>query len=161
MKRLLTILILATTAVMALPAMAYDAFTPVTNVCPTCTQPPADVVTMSDGAKLRCKIISENTNFYVGYANGEVRMLPKTEVQKIEWQSGQPPMNLKTFDQIVLNNGHVLSGTIVEDKNSPPLFQIKLSEVDVTIMVNKDQIKQLFRAGEEKAVEIPQPKASQ
>ena len=154
MKRLTMALFALTLTATATQAVAFDNFTEVTNVCPTCTQPPADVVTLNDGAKIAGKVIAENTAFYVFLRFGEVRAIQKREVQTIDWQTGSKPLNLTSYDQILLKSGHVISGTILEDKVKPALLQIRVSENDVTILVFKSEVAQLFRSGSEAQVKL-------
>jgi hypothetical protein len=131
--------------------LAYTPFTVVNNVCPSCTQPKTDVATMSDGSKVAGQVIGENNSFYVMLRFGEVRALPKMEVQAIEFANGSKPANLASFDQILLKNGHVLSGSVTEDKDAPALFQIKASHGDMTFVVFKSEVSKLYRAGLESA----------
>jgi hypothetical protein len=128
-------------------AMAYTPFTVVNNVCPKCTQPKADVATMSDGAKVAGQIIGENNVFYVMLRFGELRILPKNEVQVVEFANGAKPSNLSSHDQILLKSGHVISGTITEDKDLPALFQVKASHGDMTFVVFKSEVSKVYRAG--------------
>lgn len=128
-------------------AAAYTPFTVVNNVCPSCTQPKSDVATMSDGSKISGQIIGENNAFYVMFRFGEVRALAKNEVQAIEFANGVKPSNLSSGDQIVLKNGHVLNGSITEDKESPALFQLKASNGDMTFVVFKSEVSKVYRSG--------------
>ena len=146
MKHIL-IAMFALSAFVAVDAVAYTPFTVVNNVCPTCTQPKADVATMSDGTKIAGQIIGENNVFYVMLRFGEVRALPKNEVQAIEFSQGSKPSNLSSRDQIVLKSGHVLNGTISEDKEAPALFQLKASNGDMTFVVFKSEVSKVYRAG--------------
>lgn len=146
MKKLILVMI-SMSVWLAADVFAYTPFTAVNNVCPDCPQPKADIATMSDGAKIAGQIIGENNAFYVMLRFGEVRVLGKNEVQMIEFANGAKPSNLSSFDQILLKSGHVLNGTITEDKDKPALFQLKSSHGDMTFVAFKSEVSKVYRAG--------------
>lgn len=146
------LVVFAATLLVAGTAAAYTPFTSVNNVCPTCTQPKADVLTTNDGATIRGSVLAENSSFYVFFRYGEIRAIPKNEVQKIEWANGTKPGGLTNFDQIVLKSGHVMSGTIVDNKEKPALFQIKSSKGELTYVVFKSQVAKIFKSGSESSL---------
>lgn len=159
-KSFTSVCVAVSIAFVASSAGAFEDFATVTNVCPTCEQQAADKLILADGRTLRCVVLAENTDFYVVRRYGENRAVPKSEVTRIEWQSGSKPLNLGASDQILLKNGHVLSGEIVEEKDAPPIFQIKPSGSDFTIMVAKDQVRKLYRKGSEVEVKIVERKVN-
>lgn len=139
----------------ALPAFAFEPFTSVTNVCPTCEQDPADVVTLNDGQQIRGKVVGENPSFYVVVRYNEARAIPRGEVQGIEWESGSKPPSVTGSDQILMKNGVVFSGTIVEDKDRPALFQLKSNWTDQSYIVFKNQVKEAYRSGTKVDITVP------
>jgi len=140
-------LMLAATLVAALSSFAFTPFTPVNNVCPECDQPAADVVTLTSGDTVRAQVVGENPSFYVVVRYGEARAIPRGEVRGIEWASGSKPPNVSSSDQILLRNGVVFAGNIVEDKTKPPLLQIKSNWTDQTYVVFKAQVQEAYRSG--------------
>ncbi|QDG54309.1 hypothetical protein FIV42_27255 [Persicimonas caeni] len=133
----------------AASAADFVPFSKVENVCPDCKKPKADVISMSNGSTIRGTVVAENTDFYTVVRYGEVRAVPRSSVQSIAWADGSKPSSLLDKDQIVLNNGHVLSGTIVDEKDEPAFFQIKSSFSDYTYMVTKSQVKKAYKGGSE------------
>ena len=132
----------------ALPALAFSPpFTVVTNVCDTCEQEPADVVTLTSGQKIRGKVVGENPSFYTVVRYTEARAIPRSEVQGIKWANGSKPPAVSSSDQILLHNGVVFSGTIVENKTKPALIQLKSSYLNQTYIVFKSQIAEAYRSG--------------
>lgn len=143
MKRTLTA---CSIAVLAIFTMGFTPFTPVTNVCATCKQTPADIVTVG-AEKIRGKVVGENPAFYVVVRNNEARAIPRSEVQGIEWASGSKPPSVTSADQILLKNGVVFSGSIVEDKDKPALFQLKSNWTDQTYVIFKSEVQEAYRSG--------------
>lgn len=130
-------------------AADFIPFSKVENVCTDCKQPKADVISMSNGTAIRGTVVAENSDFYTVVRYGEVRAIPRSSVQSIAWADGAKPSSLLDKDQIVLTNGHVLSGTIVDEKDEPALFQIKSSFSDYTYMVTKSQVQKAYKSGSE------------
>lgn len=128
-------------------AFSFEPFAEVQNVCPECTPRKSDALTTNDGTVVRGQVIAENSEAYIFYRFGEVRSIPKNQVQNVEWAEGSKPGGLSNPDQIILKDGHVLSGTIVDDKDKPAIFQIKLSHHDQTVVVFKSQVQTLFKGG--------------
>ncbi len=144
MKRTLSIAAILSASVFL---VGFTPFTPVNNVCTTCTQAPSDVLTMNSGEELRVRIVGENPSFYVAVRNGESRAIPRNEVRGVKWANGSIPPDIAGADQILLNNGFVFSGKIVEDKANPALFQLKSNWTNQTYILFKDQVKEAFRTG--------------
>lgn len=134
-------------------AADFKPFTPVKNVCPECPQPKADELKLNDGQVLRGAVVAENVDFYVFLRYGEVRAIPKSSVASIAWADGSKPAGLDGFEQILLNNGHVLSGSIINDSEKPALFELKASFANVTFRVSKDQVLKAYRNGQAFEVE--------
>lgn len=127
--------------------MAFKPFTDVVDVCSTCPAPKADVLTINDGNRIRGTIIGENTAFYVMLRHHEVRAIPKNQVQAVEYAQGSKPVHVGTQDQVVLKNGHVLNGEIVEDKDKPAHFQVKSSQGDMTLVAFKSEVSKVYKDG--------------
>lgn len=136
-------------------AADFKPFTPVKNVCPECPQPKADEIRTRDGQTLRGTVVAENVDFYVFLRYGEIRAIPKSAVESMEWADGSKPSGLDAYEQVLLKNGHVLSGEIVTDNEKPPLYEVKLSYGDFTIMATKDQVDKVYKNG--KAVDFKRP----
>ncbi len=128
-------------------AYAFPPFTPVKNVCPQCTQQKTDIVTTSDGNKIRGTIVAINPDFYTLVRYSEARAIPRGEVQSVEWANGAKTGGVDSKDQIILKNGTVLTGSIVDDKEKPAVIQLKSSYNGVTYVVFKDQIDKLYKGG--------------
>lgn len=139
-------------------AQEFKPFSTVENVCPECEQPEADVVELSTGDKIRGTVVAENTDFYVVVRYGEVRAVPRGQVQAIEWAGGNKPSGLMSKDQILLPNGHVLSGTITEEKDEPALFKIKSSFNQQTFVVFKEAVETVYKDGQEYSFTMPDKK---
>jgi len=133
----------------AVSAYAFPPFSEVKNVCPSCDQGKADVVTLTDGTKIRGKVVAENTSFYTVVRYTEARAIPRTDVQGIEWANGSKPTDLMKHDQILLKNGVVFSGTITDDKDKPALYQLECDFNDFTYIVFKSQVDKVFKQGQE------------
>jgi hypothetical protein len=142
-----TLIATAIAVSVSLPAFAWTPFTVTTNVCDTCKQEPADVVTLASGGKIRGQVVGENPAFYVVVVFTEARAIPRNEVQGIEWANGTKPAVVSNSDQILLKNGVVFSGTIVDDKTTPPVMQLKSSFLDQTYMVFKAEVQEAYRSG--------------
>lgn len=140
-------LMLAAALVVAFATLGFTPFTPVKNVCPECKQAPSDVVTLSSGETLRAQVIGENPSFYVVVRYGEARAIPRNEVRGIEWASGSKPPNVTSSDHILLKNGVVFAGNIVEDKAKPPLIQLKSNWTDQTYVIFKSEVQEAYRSG--------------
>lgn len=139
-------------------AQDFKPFTKVENVCPDCEQPRADIIELSSGDSIRGTVVAENTDFYVVVRYGEVRAVPRSDVQAIEWAGGNKPSGLMNKDQILLPNGHVLSGTITEEKDEPALFKIKSSFNQQTFVVFKKVVKTAYKDGQAYSFSMPETK---
>jgi hypothetical protein len=127
---------------------SFRPFSDVTNVCPTCEAPPSDVLKLRDGREVRATVVAMNPSFYTVVRFGEVRTVPRGEVQSVTWEKGSQPSGLDNLDQIVLRNGHVLTGSIVVDNDTPAYYQIKSSYMEYTYTVFKTQAARVFRNGQ-------------
>jgi hypothetical protein len=145
--RLAVTVVALSIASMAFPAFAFTPFTPVKNVCPQCTQQKADVITTSDGNKIRGTIVAVNPDFYTMVRYSEARAIPRGEVQSVEWANGTKTAGVDSKDQVVLKNGTVLTGSVVDDKEKPAVIQLKSNYNGVTYVVFKDQIDKFYKGG--------------
>ena len=138
----------------ALPLMAQDTqpFSKVTDVCPTCAKPAQDVLTLGDGTELQARVVAENDDFFVVERHGEVRSVSKSSGMRVAWANSREPVGLSSQDQIVLNNGHILTGSLVEEKDKPALYRLQSSLNTQTYIVFKDQVRSLYKGG--KRVEL-------
>ncbi|MGM0557487.1 MAG: hypothetical protein ACQEVA_13975 [Myxococcota bacterium] len=139
-------------------AQEFEPFSQVENVCPDCEQSKADVVEMSNGDAIRGTVVAENTDFYVIVRYGEVRAVPRSDVQAIEWAGGNKPSGLMKKHQILLKNGHVLSGTITEEKDKPAIFKIKSSFSQQSFTVFKKEVKTAYKDGQTYSFSMPEDK---
>ena len=146
MKKL-TLTVAALVTLISANAAAWEPFTAVTNVCASCQQEPADVVTLTNGTKIRGTVVGENAKFWVVVRFTEARAIPKGEVQGIEWANKSKPSSVTTSDQVLLKNGVVLAGTIIEDKAKPPVFQIKSAYLNQTYVVFKAEVAEAYKSG--------------
>lgn len=137
-------------------AVDFKPFSKVGNVCPDCEQSKADVISLSKGGSVRGTVVAENTDFYVVVRYGEVRAIPRGDVQSIKWANGTKPSGLMDKDQIVLKNGHVLSGTIVDETDEPAFFQVKSSFSDYTYTVAKGSVASAYKSGSEYSFTVPE-----
>ncbi len=128
---------------------SFEAWSDVTKVCPTCEPPPADTVTLNDGTTVEGTIRAINPVFYTLERFGEIRTVPAGDVQNVDWKRGDQPSGLESLDQIVLENGHVLTGEITTDNDRPPYFEIESSFLDQSYTVFKSQIEMVFQGGQE------------
>ncbi len=128
---------------------SFQPWSDVTVVCPTCEPPPADVVTLRDGSTAEGTIRAINPVFYTLERFGEIRTVPAGDVNDVEWKRGNQPRGIDSLDQIVLKNGHVLTGEITIDNERPPYFEIESSFLDHSYTVFKSQIEMVFQNGQE------------
>jgi hypothetical protein len=112
MSRYLSVLALL---FLALPLAAFADFTEVTEVCPSCTRPTADVVVLTSGAQVWCNVLAENDDYYVLERFGELRAAFKSEVGSIHWGPGRSAAELPSGDQILLKNDVLYHGTILSE----------------------------------------------
>lgn len=138
---------LFTTATASAQDFRFRPWSDVTNVCPTCEQPAGDVINLNSGEKVIGTVRAINPVFYTVERFGEVRTVPTGDVRNVEWKRGTKPSGLDSLDQIVLTNGHVLTGKIVVDNARPPYFEIESSHLDYTYTVFKSQAQMVFRNG--------------
>ena len=142
-----TLIATAVAVCVSLPAFAWEPFTVVKNVCETCKQEPADVVTLTNGTKFRALVVGENSKFYTVVRFTEARAIPKGEVQGIEWANKTKPASVSNSDQLLLKNGVVLAGKIIEDKTTPPVIQMKSAYLDQTFVVFKAEVAEAYKSG--------------
>ena len=147
MKNQLALIASIVTLSVTVPAFAWAPFTPVVNVCETCEQAPADVVMLNNGTTLRGDVVGENPSFWVVVRYTEARAIPKSDVKSITWKNNTKPAIVSNSDQLLLKNGVVLNGSIIEDKSKPPVIQLKSSYLDQTYIVFKAEVAEAYKAG--------------
>ncbi len=128
-------------------AATFVPFSKVKDVCPECPKRSTDVVTLQNNTELRVRVVAENSSFYVIERYGEVRALPKAMIMSVEWANGSKQSGLSTQDQIVLNNGLVITGSIVEEKDKPGYYRIQSSTNNQTVVVFANQAAEVYKAG--------------
>lgn len=122
----------------------FTPFTSVTNVCPSCDKPKSDVVVLRSGTRVRCSVVAQNTDYYVIERFGEYRAVTKNEASSVEWKGKGGPANLGTGDQILLKNGVVLHGAIIEEVKGR-YFSIQVGTLKHIVWVS--QIQSVHKAG--------------
>jgi len=98
-------------------AQSFKPFTQVTNVCPTCEPDRFDQVTLKNGGTVEAWIVRDNSSFLVLERHGELRVMPKSEVVETKLTAKRDADERRRIeqlhmDQIILSNGHVLSGRV-------------------------------------------------
>jgi hypothetical protein len=141
-------------ALSAAPLLAgFTPFAAITNVCPQCPQlGKRDVVTFTSGAKVPCTVVAQNSDYYVLARNGELRAALKTEVSSITWRGEGGAASLGTGDQILLQNGVVLHGAIVEEQ-AGRLIVIQVGTLKHVVW--HSQVKSVHKAGKPHTLEAP------
>ena len=112
-------------------------FTPVKNVCPKCPRPKQDVIVLLSGERVWCRVVSQNSDYYVIRRHGELRAVKKTDVSSVEWQTNESASS-SSGDTVLLKSRHVFHGTIVQEVAGRYLvlqagtlkFYLWLSEID-------------------------------
>lgn len=140
--------LLVTSTVMA-QDFSFEPWSDVSQVCPTCEPPPADEIELTDGETVNGIVRAINPQFYTVTRFGEVRTIPADDVESVDWKRGEQPDGLDERDQIVLENGHVLTGEITIENERPPYYEIESSYLDHSYTAFKSQIAMVFRDGEE------------
>ncbi|MCC6747450.1 MAG: hypothetical protein IT371_07320 [Deltaproteobacteria bacterium] len=95
----------------------FTPFSPITSVCPKCPAPNEDVVVLLSGVRVPCRVVAHNRSYYILERLGEVRAVKKREVGQVVWRGSEQPV-LQTADQVILKNGVVLHGSIVEEEKA-------------------------------------------
>lgn len=129
--------------------LSFESWSDVSQVCPTCEAPAADELELTNGETVVGTIRAYNDTFYTVERFGEVRTVPADDVSNINWERGEDPGGLDDLDQIVLKNGHVLTGEIIVDNDRPPYFELQSSYLDYSYTVFKSQIAMVFQDGQE------------
>ena len=93
----------------------FTPFTQVVNVCPQCPIS-ADELTLTSNIKVLCRVVAQNSDYYVISRYGEYRAVNKSELASVKWRGEGGPSSLGTGDQIRLKNGAVFHGSILEEK---------------------------------------------
>lgn len=125
----------------------FRPFTPVKDVCPTCKRGKSDVVVLVSGARIRCKVIAQNADYYVIAYLGEYRFVAKTHVSSVEWKTSESHVR-QSGDQVILKNGLVLHGRIVEI-NAGRFVRLTMGKY--TYIAWKAQTEAVYRAGKKLA----------
>ncbi len=133
-----------------LPAKAWSQklipFSPVKSVCPTCTTGPQyDRVVLKDGTEVKAVVVAENAKFYTLRKFGELRALGKDQVQTLEKNpKAERPGGFD--DQILLQNGIVLAGTLKTKDDADP-FQLETPTSKTTQTAFRSVIDSVYRGG--------------
>lgn len=136
--------------------VSYEPFSEVENVCPDCEKPAADEIALDSGETIRGTIVAKNEDFLVVERYGEVQAIPNDKVKSMSFEDGSRPSKLESQDQIVLPNGHVLTGEIVDQSDKPGHFQLESSILDVSYVVFQKKAEALYRGGSKETIEMPE-----
>ncbi len=128
---------------------SFKSFSDVKSVCPQCEPPASDVLKLKNGSEVRATVVAINPAFYTVSRYGEVRTIPNGDVTSVEYEKGNKPSGIDSQDQIVLKNGHVLTGTISLENEKPAYYQIKSSTLDYTYTVFEPQAVKVYKKGNE------------
>jgi len=139
-------LLLANVAV----AASFSPFSDGGNVCKDCPEPKLDEVKMSNGTTLKVQVTHKNSSFYVARLHGEVRAIPVGDVSEIKWANGSEPSGLSIGGQVVLKNGHILSGEVKIDKGK---YLIKISGAEKTVVAYGKVVAEVYIGGQKRKVE--------
>jgi len=123
-------------------------FTPVEDVCPTCQPNRFDRIELTDGREVRAWILLENPIFYLAERHGELRAIPRTLVRQITRGTDGRPLVQGHVDQILLKNGHVLSGSI-STRYASGYYELVSADKRFTHTAHQDYIARIFRSGRE------------
>lgn len=137
-------LLLVLVALAALLLSGFTPFTAVTNVCPSCKRPRSDVLVLTGGTKVWGDVVAQNDDYYVVERYDEYRAVRKSAVASMELEGKAGPANIGTGDQILLNNGIVLHGAILEEQKQR-YFIIQVGTLKHAAWVS--QIKSVHRGG--------------
>jgi hypothetical protein len=140
-------LLLAISAPQVADAVEFRPFAKVKDVCPTCPKRATDLITMDNGTKVSGRVVAQSDAFFVIALYGELRAVPIGRVTSVTWANGSQPPGLTSQDQILLNNGTVFTGTIIQDNEKPSFYRIQSSINKQTYVVFKSQAKMVVRAG--------------
>lgn len=133
-------------------AVEFEPFQEVENVCPECEKPESDKVELEDGTTIRCTLVAANEDFFVVEKYNEVRGIPRDRVASTSYAESRPS-DLEQQDQLVLKNGHVMTGRIVDESDKPGHFQLKSAVGDFSFVVFKSEVEAMYRNGTEKEVD--------
>lgn len=137
-------------------AVEFKRFSDVESVCPDCEKSGLDVIELTSGEKIHGTIVAANRDFWVVERYGEIRAIPDSEVASKEYADGSPPSDLRSQDQIVLKNGHVLTGSIVDESDKPGHFQMKSAVGNFSFVVFKKEAKALYRNNSKETIDRPE-----
>lgn len=137
-------------------AQDFQPFSNVKDVCPSCPKTATDVITLNNNTKIRAKVVAENTDFMVIVRYGELRVVPRSKVESVVWGDGSKAAGLTSQDQIVLKNGHVLTGSITEEKDEPSsYFRMQSGVNKQTYVIFKTQVSKAYKAGSPYTFKVP------
>lgn len=128
-------------------AQEFQPFTDVGDVCPDCPGPHTEVLTLVGGETVKANLVAENDDFFVAERYGEVRTIPHAVIATVKWTDESRRSELKSQDQILLPNGHVLTGKIIKESDEPAFFQLESSLGDFTHVAFEGQIDRVYRQG--------------
>lgn len=100
-------------------AQTFKPFAEVKNVCPSCEPERFDRLELKDGRSVEAWIVRDNPGVFVIELHGELRVVPKADVSETTLSPKRDADERKRIaqlhmDQLVLANGHVLSGRVTQ-----------------------------------------------
>ncbi|MFO7566430.1 MAG: hypothetical protein R6X02_27555 [Enhygromyxa sp.] len=126
----------------------FRPFTTVKNVCPSCEPERFDRMQLEGGDELDAWIVRDNGSSLLLERHGELRLISRSKVGEIKLSPQRDDAERKRIaakhaDQIVLENGHVLSGRITDTGKAYQLVSTK----GVTYTAQAPQIREVIRQG--------------
>ena len=131
-------------------AAGFSSFSDGGNVCKECPEPTMDEVKMSNGTVLKVQVTHKNSSFYVAKLHGEVRAIPVGDVSEIKWAKGSEPSGLSSGGQVVLKNGHILSGDVKVEKG---MYRVNISGVEKAVVAYGKVVAEVYIGGEKRQVQ--------
>jgi hypothetical protein len=146
-----TLIMLATASSLMLASTAdasFRPFTTVENVCPTCEPDRFDRLQLKSGGEIDAWIVRDNGTLLLLERHGELRVIARADVGEIKMSPRRDDTERKRIaglhpDQIVLANGHVLSGRITDTGKA---YQLTGAS-GISYTADAAQIREIIRQG--------------
>ncbi len=127
----------------AQPLRPFDA---VQDVCPRCPTTGYDRITLVGGLEMEAVVLAENQSFYVLEKYGELRTLDREKVERID-RASPAAAGPGYEDQVLLKNGIVLAGRIVQEYPLTGYLELQVPNVASHTFLAKPALRAVYRAG--------------
>jgi len=134
-------------------AQSLRPFSAVKSACPAC-DPGRDRVLLKGGETVQAWVVADNGTFFVLERFGELRALGHDQVESVTLSTARTEeqraeLREKHRDQVLLDDGEVYSGVVVEENAERGWYRLKSGSDEMEHLLFRARVVRVFKGGAE------------